>query len=128
VAIEEATALLPEIKAAIAAAESLRHRLDAARAEVMSGFEFGSNTYAEAAAALVAFDEAREIAQARPAATADSASWRKFTAALTQDAKISFEDARAVELPPTPFSPSAADPATAAMLAAASFATTSITR
>ena len=128
VALEEATKLLPAIAEAIATAESLRHRLDDARAEIMTGFEYGANNYPEAGAALAAFDDVRFVAQARPAPTADSASWRKFTAALERDAAISFEDARAIEITPTPFSPSAADPATAAMLAAASFATTSITR
>jgi hypothetical protein len=128
VALEEAIKLLPMIKEAIATAESLRHRLDDARAEIMIGFEYGSNNYAEAGAALAAFDDARFVAQARPAPTADPASWRKFTAALERDASISFEDAEAFELPPMSFSASAADPATAEMHAAASFATTSITR
>jgi hypothetical protein len=128
VAIEEATALLPEIKAATATAESLRHRLDDARAEVMTGFEFGSNDYAEAGAALAAFDEARSIAEARPATTADSTSWRRFTAALQQDAAIDFDGAQAIAVPPTPFIPTAADPATAAMLAIASFPSQGVVR
>jgi hypothetical protein len=128
VVVEEATKLLPAIAEAIATAESLRHRLDDARAEIMDGFEYGANHYPEANAALAAFDDARFVAQARPATTADATSWRKFTAALERDASISFEDADAFELPLMPFSASAADTATAAMLAAASFATTSITR
>jgi hypothetical protein len=128
VALEEATKLLPAITEAIATAETLRHRLDDARAEIMTGFEYGANNYPEAGAALAAFDDACFVAQARPAPTADPASWRKFTAALERDASVSFEDADAFELPPMPFSASAADTATAAMLAAASFATTSITR
>jgi len=126
IAIEQATALLPEVKAAIETAENLRHRLDAARAEVMNGFEFGRNDYPEAGAALAAFDAARGIAEARPATTADPASWRKFAAALERDAKISFEDAQAMAVPPTPFVPTAADSATAAMLAVVSFPSQSV--
>jgi hypothetical protein len=128
VALEEATKLLPAIAEAIATAEGLRHRLDDARAEVMADFEYGANNYPEAGAALAVFDDARFVAQARPAPTADPGSWRRFSAALARDAAVSFEDADAFELPPMPFSASAADTATAAMLAAASFATTSITR
>jgi hypothetical protein len=128
VALEEATALLPLIKEAIANAERLRHRLDDARAEVMSGFEFGANAYPEASAALASFDEARGAAQARPATTADPASWRRFCAALEQSAEIDFESAQATALPISPFKPTSADPATAAMRAALSFESTGIQR
>jgi hypothetical protein len=128
VIIEQSTALLPEVKAAIETAENLRHRLDAARAEVMNGFEFGRNDYPEAGAALVAFDAAREAAQARPVASADTTSWRKFAAALERDAKISFEDAQAMAVPPTPISSISADVATAAMNAAMSYPSNGIQR
>jgi hypothetical protein len=128
VVVEEATSLLSEIKEAIATAESLRLRIEAARAEIMTGFEFGANNFPEANAALAEFDEARSVAQARPATTADSASWRRFTAALERDAAISFEDAQDMAVPVTPSIPTAADPATAAMLAAASFQSRGIQR
>jgi hypothetical protein len=128
VALEEATSLLPAITAAIATAERLRHRLDDARTEVLSGFEFGANGYPEASAALAAFDEARGVAQARPATTADPASWRRFCAALEQSAEIDFENAQATALPISPFNPTAPDVATAAMLAAASYPSNGIQR
>jgi hypothetical protein len=129
VAIEEATKLLPEITEAIATAETLRNRLEAARAEVMSGVEWGSTEFSEVGAALHSFENARGLAQARPIQTTDfAADWRKFTAALTQAAEISFEEAGAFELPSTPFSPSAPDLATAAMLAAAAFPSNGIQR
>jgi hypothetical protein len=92
----------------------------------MSGFVFGSNTYVETGAALVAFDAARKIAEAWPVATADTASWRRFTAALEHDAKVTFEDAQSMAVPPTPFIPSATDAATAAMQIVAAFPTRSI--
>jgi hypothetical protein len=128
VALEEATSLLPAIAEAIATAERLRHRLDDARAEIMSGFEYGANTYPQAAAALAEFDAARGVAQARPIQTADAVSWRKFSAALERDASISFSDAQAKEIAPLPSISTAADVATAAMLAAASFPSTGIVR
>lgn len=128
VALEEASKLLPAIAAAIATAESLRYRLDDARAEIMQGFKYGENSYPEATIALAAFDEARSVAVARPVKAAGSASWRKFTAALERDSSINFEDAQTMAIPPTPFVPTTADPATAAMLAAASFPTQSIVR
>jgi hypothetical protein len=129
IVIEQATALLPEATAAIETAENLRHRLDAARAEIVTGFEFGKNNYVEATAALVAFDAARGIAEARPATTADPASWRKFSAALEHDAKVTFESAQAMAVPLTAFIPTATpDAATAAMHAAMAYPSNGIQR
>jgi hypothetical protein len=129
VAIEEATKLLPQIAEAIAVAESLHSRLAAARAEAMSGIEWGSTDYAEVNAAVSAFDKDRGLAEAKPKMTERFATdWRRFTAALEQDAHIDFEGAKEMALPPTPINPSAPDPVTAAMLAASSFQTRSIVR
>ena len=128
VAIEEASKLMPAITEAIATAENLRHRLEAARVEVMSGVEWGSTEFSEVGGALHSFDQARGIACARPASTADATSWRRFTSALERDASISFSDSQAVAVPVTPSIPTAADPATAAMLAAASFQSNGIVR
>jgi hypothetical protein len=129
VVIEEATALLPAIKEAIANAESLRHKLDDARAEAMDGFGgFGTNDFPETTAALAVFDTARGGAEARPVKAAGATSWRKFSAALQQDAKVCFEDAQAMAVPLIAFIPTATDAATAAMMAAASFPTQSIVR
>jgi hypothetical protein len=129
VAIEEAAKLLPQIAEAIATAENLHSRLEAARAEAMSGIAWGSADFAEVHASVAAFDQARGVAEARPRITEPFATdWRRFTAALQQDAHIDFEGAKEMALPPTPFKPTSADPATAAMLAAASFPTQSIVR
>jgi hypothetical protein len=86
VAIEEATELLPRIADAIAAAESLRLQLDAARAEAVKGLgSFGRAT--SVAPALEKFDTARQSAESRPLmqpVNPFANGWRKFTAALTQ--------------------------------------------
>jgi hypothetical protein len=128
IALEHATSLLAPIAEAIATAENLRHRLDAARAEALSGIEFGSTGWTEAGAALVAFDAARGVAEARPIATADATSWRKFCAALQQNAEIDFDAAQAMTVTPAPFVQVAADVATAAMMAAASYPSNGIQR
>jgi hypothetical protein len=93
VALEEAAKLLPAIAEAIATAESLHSRLEAARAEAMSGIEWGATGYGEVNAAVVAFDQARGLAEAKPQPTDLATDWRKFTAALEQSAGIDFEGA-----------------------------------
>lgn len=125
VAIEEATLLLPAIAGAVAAFADLHARLDAALGEVMADIGFGSVEYPEARAALSVFVTARNLSEALPTTGNDGygEGWRRFTAALERDASISFESAQAMAVQPTPFNPTAVDPATAAMLAAAAFPT-----
>jgi hypothetical protein len=124
VAIEEASEMLPKITDAIAKADDLHRQLDAAREAILSGLEFGSTDFNEARQALQGFDVDRNIAEARPM-TSDNhgEGWRRFLAALEKSASIDFEGAQTMALQPTPFNPTALDPATAAMLAAASFPT-----
>jgi hypothetical protein len=125
VAAEVATKLLQPMAEATATAETFRHRLDAARAEIAAGIEWGSTEFNEVGAALHNFDNARGLAQARPVLMTEpfATEWCKFSTALAQDAEIDFDDAQKMAAAPLTTNPLAIDPATAAMLAVAAFPT-----
>jgi hypothetical protein len=126
VAVEVATELLPKMANAIAAAEELRHRLDSARSEIATGFEYGSTEFNEVGAALHVFDSARGVAEGRPILLSIepfATEWRRFLAALSQDAEIDFEGAQTINVQPLIRNSPTFDLATAAMLAAAAYPT-----
>lgn len=128
VAIEEAAGLLPKIAAAIAAAESLRSQLEAAREEAGSNIPFGARDFGDVHRAIEHFDTARRAAEARqfePPVNPHADRWRKFTAALTQDAAIDFETAQTMNVAPTIVHAQTIDPVSAAARAIESFSTNS---
>jgi hypothetical protein len=110
VAIEDAMSLLPQIAAAIAHAESLRHRLDAARALAVEGLgSYGQSS--KVSPALESFDTARRDAESRPfepAINPFNDGWRKYAAALALDASVDFASSQEMDVQPAPFRTSAA--------------------
>ena len=119
---EEASALLPQIAEAIATAESLRLRLEAARAEAVEGLEYGISTMVNPA--VERFDAARRAAESRPfqpPVNPFADGWRKFVAGLTEDPAVDFDGAQAMDVAPTPIRASMIDPVSAAAAAVESF-------
>jgi hypothetical protein len=116
VAIGEASELLcPQIAAAIATAESLRYQLEAARAEAIEELEYGMTTLVTPA--ITAFDNARSAAESRPFSppvNPHATGWRKYVAALTEDATVDFSTAQAMSITLAPVHTTSIDPVTAA--------------
>jgi hypothetical protein len=123
VAIEEAAELLlPQIKAAIASAESLRYQAEAARAEAIEGLEYGMSTSVNPA--VERFDNARRAAESRPfepPVNPFKLGWKKYVAALTQDAAVDFDGAQAMDVAPTIVHSQTIDAVSAAAAAVESF-------
>jgi hypothetical protein len=114
VALEEAHALLPQIADAIARAESLRRQLDAARAEAAEGQQYGVPGLT--GPACHEFDIARRGAESRPfesLTNPHALGWKKFVAALTQDAAIDFADAQSTNVTLAPVRAQTVDPVVA---------------
>jgi hypothetical protein len=131
VAIEEAAELLPQIAAAIATAESLRSQLEAAREEAVSNIPFGTMDYGDANRAVERFDVVRRAAESRPftpSVNPNADRWRKFTAALTQDAAIDFDGAQTMDVAPTIVHTPTIDPVSAAAAAVEAFQSTGFQR
>jgi hypothetical protein len=129
VAIEAASALLCQIAAAIASAESLRYQLEAARAEAIEGLEYGMTTLVTPA--ITAFDNARRAAESRPfepVINPHATGWRKFVAALTEDAAIDFESAQSMDVAPVIVHSKTIDPVSAAAAAVESFSSNGFMR
>jgi hypothetical protein len=129
VALEEATALLPQIAEVIARAESLRRQLDAARAEVAEGQQFGVAN--STGPACHEFDIARRGAESRPfesLTNPHALGWKKFVAALTQDASVDFDSAQSTSITLAPVHNQLIDPVVAAAQLVESFQSTSVAR
>jgi hypothetical protein len=130
IAIEEASELLlPQIASAIASAESLRYQLEAARAEAIDGDEYGRTTLVTPA--LAAFDNARLAAESRPfepAVNPFKLGWRKYVAALTEDASVDFDGAQQMDVAPVIVHSQPTDPVSAAAAAVESFQSTGFIR
>jgi hypothetical protein len=131
IAVEEAEELLPKIVAAIATAESLRFQLEAAQEEAGSGIPFGAMNYGDVNKAVERFDVARRAAESRPIMPpvnpfADG--WRKFTAALTQDASVDFDGAQQMDVGLAPVHKTTIDPVSAAARAVEAFSSNGFVR
>jgi hypothetical protein len=130
VAIEEAAELLmPQIAIAIANAESLRRQLDAARAEGIEGDEYGRTT--PVTHAINAFDTARQSAESRPfdpPVNPFKLGWKKYVAALTEDAAVDFDGSQAMSVTLAPVHSQTIDPVSAAAAAVESFPTNGFMR
>jgi hypothetical protein len=129
IAIETASSLLPQIASAIANAEDLRHQLEAVRAEVIAGAEYGLTTLVTPA--LADFDIARAAAESRPFSppvNPHAIGWQKFIGALTQDASVDFAGAQQMDVAPVIVHTTSVDPVSAAAAAVESFSSTGFQR
>ena len=128
---EEAERLLPSMTKAIAHAEELRHRLDAARAAVFDGLDPSLDENRPVLVALASLNEARRIAESRPHDPEENpfrADWLRFALALSGDATATFGDVGPA-LPRPPIAEARPYDQVAAQVAAiASFPTISVQR